>query len=89
MCPICEGGGLVKTVESASLAVLRRIQSYLSANSPKQIKIGVPEGVALYLLNQKRRDLSLIEKHSNVKINIQIRKELKPDEMSFEPEKVH
>lgn len=85
-CPTCEGGGLVKTVESASLAVLRRVQSYLTNKSPKEIKIGVPEGVGLYLLNQKRGDLALIEKYSNVKIHIQIREKLKPDEMIFEPD---
>lgn len=87
-CPACEGRGLVKTVESASLSVLRRIHSCLTEKSPKQINIGVPEEVGLYLLNQKRGDLTLIEKHSNVNINIKIRKELKPDDMTFDPEKV-
>ncbi|MEW5806956.1 MAG: Rne/Rng family ribonuclease [Acidobacteriota bacterium] len=85
-CIACGGGGMVKTVESATLSALSRIQSYLIGKSPESITIQLPEEIALYLLNAKRRELGLIEKHSKVRISIKVNNHLKPGEYQFEAE---
>ena len=83
-CNACGGGGMVKTVESTAIAALHRLHAYLSNKKPEHIVINLPGEVALYLLNNKRREIALIEKHSKARISIKIKDGLKADEYQFE-----
>lgn len=83
-CATCGGGGTVKTVESSAIAMLHKLRAYLTHNSPENIVINLPEEVVLYLLNNKRKELSQIEKQSKIKVTIQIKPGMKSDDYQFE-----
>lgn len=71
-CPHCRGIGLIKTVDTAALAVLRAIEEK-GISSPSCIfTIRVPENVALYLFNQKRRNIAALEERYDLTITIEI-----------------
>src|SRR4051812_32170351 len=69
-CPHCKGAGLVKTPESMSLDVMRRLA--ISANDLKvaRIELSVCPDVALYLLNKKRSQLANMESEMRKRISI-------------------
>jgi len=56
-CENCEGTGLVKSTESAALAVLRQVRAGLARGGCTQVRVELPDEVAIYLLNQKREEL--------------------------------
>ena len=61
VCPHCNGQGVVRTVESGAVLVLRGIEEEGIRNRSAQINVFVPTDVAIYLLNQKRADLVELE----------------------------
>jgi ribonuclease E len=70
LCTHCGGTGLVKSIEAAALAVLRKIQAGLAKGGCTQVKAELPEEVATYLLNQKRAELFRLERQYGLKIQI-------------------
>ncbi len=60
-CPHCEGTGLVRSVESVALFVLRSIEYELRRGKPTDLVVRVRTAVALYILNQKREYLAELE----------------------------
>ncbi|HXP98347.1 MAG TPA: Rne/Rng family ribonuclease [Telmatospirillum sp.] len=60
-CPHCGGTGSVRSVESASMHVLRAIEEEGIRRRSSEITVTVHSSIALYILNQKRRDLADIE----------------------------
>ena len=68
-CPHCNGSGLVRSVESISLQILRETEEYLLANEAlTHIDIASSPEVALYMLNHKRAHLQEIENRFPVTI---------------------
>jgi ribonuclease E len=67
-CPHCRGAGLVKTPESMSLDVMRRLA--IAANDLKvtRVEMTVYPDVAFYLQNKKREQLVTLEKQTNKRI---------------------
>lgn len=66
-CPHCLGTGRVRTVESATLHILRSIERETITRKSGQYMVKVHPDVALYMLNQKRHILNDIqEKHGVV-----------------------
>jgi ribonuclease E len=61
-CPHCQGQGLVRTVESASMQVMRAIQEEGTKKRSAEISVTVPTAVALHLLNQLRPALAELER---------------------------
>ncbi len=86
-CPHCLGSGVVRSVDSMALFVLRQIETAATVNSGCALGIAVPEGVDLYLLNQKRRDLVEIETQYSVTLMIRPDKKLKNTEYQVEVQK--
>jgi ribonuclease E len=70
VCAYCAGVGLRQTTESATLAVLRRIEDEGIRSGSAEITATVPTAVALYLLNHKRAMLSVIEARYDMKVVI-------------------
>ncbi|MBI4495526.1 MAG: Rne/Rng family ribonuclease [Deltaproteobacteria bacterium] len=70
ICTHCHGTGLVKSIEAAALAVMRKIQAGLAKGGCNRVRAEVPEEVATYLLNQKREELLHLEKQYGLKIQI-------------------
>ena len=60
-CPHCLGTGLIRSVESASLLVLRAIEEEGIKHRAAEISVTVAGNIALYILNQKRAMLGEIE----------------------------
>ena len=60
-CPHCGGSGMVRSVESASMHILRAIEEEGSRRRSSEITVTVHPDAALYILNQKRTELGHIE----------------------------
>jgi ribonuclease E len=71
ICPHCQGRGLVKTSESASLAFLRQLSHLLfSRKDVGEIRASIHPDVANFLVNYKRGDLCRLEERHKAKIII-------------------
>ena len=60
-CPHCQGRGIVRSVESSALQVLRAIEEEGAKRRASEIMVRVAAPVALWLLNRKRDRLAEIE----------------------------
>ncbi|HVI51566.1 MAG TPA: Rne/Rng family ribonuclease [Candidatus Sulfotelmatobacter sp.] len=60
-CPHCGGTGMVRSVESSSVHVLRAIEEEGIRRRSSEVTVTVHPSIALYILNQKRDALSDIE----------------------------
>ena len=69
-CPFCHGHGIVRTVESGVMSILRVIEEEGTKNRSSSINVFVPSDYAVYLLNQKRQALYDIEKRYNMTVII-------------------
>ncbi len=69
-CPCCEGRGVVKTAESMSIEVLRKLMLARHDERIKRLTVRVNDDVAAYLNNRKRRELSDLEVSANVTIQV-------------------
>ncbi len=69
-CIHCEGRGVVRTTESASIIILRAIEEEASNNKVAEVNVKISTDVALYIFNNKRGVLHKIEEKYNVKISL-------------------
>ena len=79
-CHYCSGRGMVMSVESASIAYLRRMWMALSRGDVVQVTGTLSPEVASYLLNRKRRELADMEKRYGVAISLQSDPDVPPGE---------
>lgn len=70
VCPHCHGQGMVRTIESSTVFVLRGIEEEGIKNRSSKINVFVPGDVAIYLLNQKRQALINLEQKYKISIVI-------------------
>ena len=70
-CQHCLGTGLVRSVESASLLVLRAIEEEGIKHRAAEISVTVAGNIALYILNQKRGMLIEIEQRYGFFVRVQ------------------
>ncbi|MCX7700687.1 MAG: Rne/Rng family ribonuclease [Gemmataceae bacterium] len=69
-CPHCNGTGLVKTVESMSIEVMRLLQLAAHRESVYRLEIRVHADVANYLLNRRRREIAQLEETGEMQVSI-------------------
>ncbi len=67
-CAHCGGSGVVRSVDSAALNVLRAIEEEGMRGRASSMTVFVATPVALYILNQKRAALADIENRYNVEV---------------------
>jgi ribonuclease E len=67
-CPRCSGQGKIRSIESLALSIMRVIEEDALKEKTKQIQAQLPVEVATYLLNEKRRALSEIERRNQITI---------------------
>ena len=60
-CPHCEGRGIVRSVSSCGLGVLRTIEEFLQKGKADNLTVKCARDVAFYLLNEKRDSLLNLE----------------------------
>jgi ribonuclease E len=83
-CPVCGGHGLVRTTESAALAVLRKIHARVPRGDLSAVKVQLPPEVAIYLLNNKREDLAGLERRYKTRISVVPNDQLRPHQSEIE-----
>lgn len=69
-CPTCNGTGLVRSVESVALMVMRNVEDHVLKRPGQSINVRVPVDVALYILNTKRGTLATLEIKHGLSITI-------------------
>jgi ribonuclease E len=72
-CPQCAGTGLVRSTESTALRVLRGLEDEGEKNRSAAVTVKIASEVALYILNQKRSELSRIENEHGMAISFEPR----------------
>ena len=70
LCPRCNGQGRIRDTRSLALAILRVMEEESLKERSAVIRVQVPLAIGAFLLNEKRRDLAEIEKHSKTHIVI-------------------
>lgn len=81
VCSHCQGSGMIRSVESRALHILRHLSEQASKFESGEIQILLPSDVAIYLLNQKRRALQELEDKSNLVISVLVDTSLTSMEM--------
>lgn len=69
-CPHCRGTALIKTPESVSLDVMRRLAAGATRADVHRLEVRLYPTVANYLLNRKRKSLVELEEKTGKRINI-------------------
>ncbi len=69
-CPYCKGHGVMRTIESGAVLILRALEEEGIKNKFSSLSVVVPTDTALYLLNHKRKNLLELEERYNLSITI-------------------
>jgi len=83
-CPHCEGRGIVRSVSSCGLSVLRAIEEHLIARKPENLTVKCTREIAFYILNEKRDNLLSIETTYGISVFIIPSDELKGSQALIE-----
>ncbi|MDE1146046.1 MAG: Rne/Rng family ribonuclease [Azospirillaceae bacterium] len=83
-CPHCEGTGMVRSLESAALAVLRAIEDEGIRRRSTEITVTAASAVTLYILNQKRDALTTIERRYGFRVFLSADDSLVPPDHRLE-----
>jgi ribonuclease E len=70
-CPHCGGQGIMRSVESTALRVLRGLEEEGQKLKAASVMVRVASDVAIYTLNQKRRELARIESDYGMTISFE------------------
>ncbi|MDI1228073.1 MAG: Rne/Rng family ribonuclease [bacterium] len=68
VCKHCTGSGLVRTVETTAVLILRALEEEGLKGRAAEVKVSLPTEIALYIFNSKREMLAAIEKRYNIKV---------------------
>jgi ribonuclease E len=69
-CPHCEGRGMVRSISSCGLSVLRAIEEHLMNRKAEHLTVKCSREVAFYVLNEKRDNLLAIEQAYGISVFI-------------------
>ena len=67
-CPRCAGTGVIRSIESTALHILRLIQDAAMKDNTGEVHVQVPVDVATFLLNEKRAELFGMEERLDVSV---------------------
>ncbi len=70
VCPRCSGQGTIRSTKSLALSILRLLEDEAQKERSAEIRAITPVSVATYLLNEKRKTISRIEKRNNTRLVI-------------------
>ncbi len=82
-CTSCDGYGLLKTIEAAGLAALRKIQTRSARGGFGRLMVALPPKVAEWMLNSKREEILGLEKRHGIQIAIEAAPSLLRHECEF------
>ncbi len=75
-CPHCGGQGIVRSVESTTLRLLRGLEEEAQRQRAATLKVRTPTEVAIYALNQKRREIAHVETEYGIAIQFEPNEEI-------------
>ena len=84
-CPHCHGSALIKTPESVSLDVMRRLAAGMTRLDVTRIDVRAYPSVATFLLNRKRKALVDLEDKTNKRITVIPDDKLAGDQIVLDP----
>ncbi len=70
-CPHCQGTGIIRSVESVALAVLRGLEDAVMAGTRASLTAVTTSSVALYILNKKRAFVNDMEARHGLPISVE------------------
>ena len=85
-CPTCAGQGIVRSVESTALRVLRALDEEGQRQRANALVVAAPVEVAMYTLNQKRREIARMEQDYGITITFQPKEDMQAG--TFEMERI-
>ncbi|TWT91105.1 Ribonuclease G [Pseudobythopirellula maris] len=85
-CPACQGTGLVKSAESMAIEAVRVLMRAAQVDRVAKITVRVEEGVATYLNNRKRRELTRLEDEGSLEILVLGSEGASPEHLSVQCE---
>lgn len=71
-CPVCQGSGTVRSIEGAALQALRKVEAVGLEGKAAALAMSMPLDVALYVINQKRADLSRLEDRYRITVEVRV-----------------
>jgi len=83
-CPYCKGSGLRPSLQYASLGAFRTIESEAVKGIYSELKVSLPNEIALYILNYKRSELLRLETGFGVSLHIEGRPDMTWDKLEIE-----
>lgn len=69
-CPFCKGQGVIRSAESSATLILRALEEEGIRGTNNHFDVKLPSDVAVYMLNQKRRNLADLEEKYGIEIVI-------------------
>ena len=69
-CPFCKGQGVIRSAESSSTLILRALEEEGIRGTNNHFEVKLPSDIAVYMLNQKRRNLADLEEKYGIEIVI-------------------
>ncbi len=70
LCPHCAGKGMMRSVESCAMHALHILEEACLKNRDTNIVLSLPQAVAIYVLNNKRKNLVEMEKHYGCSVTV-------------------
>ncbi len=67
-CPRCNGTGHIRDTESSALQILRMVQEESMKDNTAAVHVQVPVEVTSFLLNEKRKEITMIELKQRVNV---------------------
>ena len=83
-CPLCKGTGHLKSPESVSIEIMRKINYAVEDPKLTELDVKVSPEIACYLLNNRRAALTVLEEKHNVKIIIRADPHRGPEQAYYE-----
>ncbi|MGS2722430.1 ribonuclease E [Porticoccus sp. GXU_MW_L64] len=68
VCPRCSGQGTIRGTRSLALSILRLVEEEAQKEFSVEIRAITPMEIATFLLNEKRSEISDIEKRNNIRV---------------------
>ncbi len=69
-CPFCKGQGVIRSAESSATLILRALEEEGIRGANNHFEVKLPSDIAVYMLNQKRRNLADLEEKYGIEIVI-------------------
>jgi len=75
-CPHCGGQGIVRSIESTALRVMRGLEEEAQRQRSSALAVRAPTDVAIYAMNKKRREIAHLESEYDLSIQFEAKHDM-------------